>query len=69
MIIKWIVQVESAPGTRWWAGPDDLARMIQGKVEALAMKWSEGPVPSVTVVREEVRDDASEAMGVVRVHP
>jgi hypothetical protein len=69
MVIRYIVQIVSSPETRWWAAPEDLRRFLQAKADVVAMRWSEGPLPTVEVITDEVADVAARTDGVIRVHP
>ena len=53
MITKILVQIEDRPETRWLKSPEDFQQLIRIRIESLAMCYTMGTVPSVTVTAEE----------------
>ena len=55
MIHKFLVQIESAPEkTRWLQSDEVIARELASQARLIAMAATQGAIPRVSVVREEI---------------
>jgi hypothetical protein len=54
--MKFLVQIEDEPETRWLQSPNELRRTLEQTAHC-AVSWATaGPVPRVFVIQEEVPD-------------
>jgi hypothetical protein len=59
--MKFLVQIQDSPSTRWLETPEQLARQIELLMQSVLVVNTAGPLPSVTVIQDECGCPPSEA--------
>jgi hypothetical protein len=53
MTKKFLLQIQAPEDTRWFVDDLELKKWLQNKAQLVVNSVTEGPVPVVTVIREE----------------